>query len=329
MEGFEIGLTDRIVREALISEDLAGQRFDQAAAALFEEFSRSRLKIWIESGELTLAGRPAAPKTRVGGGEAIRLDAEVEAVVPLAPEAIPLTVVFEDDDLLIIDKPAGLVVHPGAGNPAGTLQNGLLAHDPGLAAVPRAGIVHRLDKDTTGLLVVAKTLTAHQALVAALERREIRRTYEAICQGVMTGGGEVDAPIGRHPRERLRMAVVTRGRPSVTHYRVIERFRAQTHIRVELETGRTHQIRVHMAHIRHPLIGDPLYGGRPRLPKSPLPELVAALQRFHRQALHARSLELAHPGSGELLKVAAPLPEDFQALLGVLAADVAAESRRD
>jgi len=324
-----IGLTDRIVREALISEDLAGLRFDQAAAALFEEFSRSRLKIWIESGELTLAGRPAAPKTRVGGGEAIRLDAAVEAVVPLAPEAIPLTVVYEDDDLLVIDKPAGLVVHPGAGNPAGTLQNGLLAHDPGLAAVPRAGIVHRLDKDTTGLLVVAKTLTAHQALVAALERREIRRTYEAICQGVMTGGGEVDAPIGRHPRERLRMAVVTRGRPSVTHFRVIERFRAQTHIRVELETGRTHQIRVHMAHIRHPLVGDPLYGGRPRLPKSPLPELVAALPRFRRQALHARALELAHPGTGELLKVAAPLPEDFQALLSVLAADVAAESRRD
>jgi len=313
----------------LISEDLAGKRFDQAAAALFEEFSRSRLKIWIESGELTLAGRPAAPKTRVGGGEAIRLDAAVEAVVPLAPEAIPLTVVYEDDDLLVIDKPAGLVVHPGAGNPAGTLQNGLLAHDPGLAAVPRAGIVHRLDKDTTGLLVVAKTLTAHQALVAALERREIRRTYEAICQGVMTGGGEVDAPIGRHPRERLRMAVVTRGRPSVTHFRVIERFRAQTHIRVELETGRTHQIRVHMAHIRHPLVGDPLYGGRPRLPKSPLPELVAALPRFRRQALHARALELAHPGTGELLKVAAPLPEDFQALLSVLAADVAAESRRD
>jgi 23S rRNA pseudouridine1911/1915/1917 synthase len=317
------------VREALIPEDLAGQRFDQAAAALFEDFSRSRLKIWIESGELTLAGRPAAPKTRVGGGEAIRLDAEVEAVVPLAPEAIPLTVVYEDDDLLVIDKPAGLVVHPGAGNPAGTLQNGLLAHDPGLAAVPRAGIVHRLDKDTTGLLVVAKTLTAHQALVAALERREIRRTYEAICQGVMTGGGEVDAPIGRHPRERLRMAVVTRGRRAVTRYRVIERFRAQTHVRVELETGRTHQIRVHMAHIRYPLVGDPLYGGRPRLPKSPLPELVAALQQFRRQALHARSLELAHPGTGELLKVAAPLPEDFQALLRVLAADAAVESRRD
>ena len=228
-----IGPTDRIVREALISEDLAGQRFDQAAAALFEEFSRSRLKIWIESGELTLAGRPAAPKTRVGGGEAIRLDAAVEAVVPLAPEAIPLTVVYEDDDLLVIDKPAGLVVHPGAGNPAGTLQNGLLAHDPGLAAVPRAGIVHRLDKDTTGLLVVAKTLTAHQALVAALERREIRRTYEAICQGVMTGGGEVDAPIGRHPRERLRMAVVTRGRPSVTHY---PRHRAFS--RADSHTGR-------------------------------------------------------------------------------------------
>lgn len=329
MEGFDIGATDRIVREALIPDDLAGQRFDQAAAALFEEFSRSRLKVWIEAGVLTLAGRPAAPKTRVGGGEAIRLDAEIEAVVPLAPEPIPLTIVHEDDDLLVIDKPAGLVVHPGAGNPAGTLQNGLLAHDPGLAAVPRAGIVHRLDKDTTGLLLVAKTLMAHQSLVAALERREIRRTYEAICQGVMTGGGKVDAPIGRHPRDRLRMAVVMRGREAVTHYRIIERFRAHSHVRVELETGRTHQIRVHMAHIRHPVVGDPLYGGRPRLPKSPTTELVAALPQFRRQALHARSLELAHPGTGEPLKVAAPLPQDMQALLAVLAADAAQEDGLD
>lgn len=309
------------MRETQIPEDLAGQRFDQAAAVLFEEFSRSRLKIWIDSGDLTLAGRPAAPKTRVAGGETLRLDTEVEPVVPVAPEPMPLAIVHEDDDLLVIDKPAGLVVHPGAGNPAGTLQNGLLAHDPDLAAVPRAGIVHRLDKDTTGLLVVAKTLTAHQALVAALERREIHRGYEAICQGVMTGGGEIDAPIGRHPRDRLRMAVVERGRPAVTHYRIIERFRAHTHVRVELETGRTHQIRVHMAHIRHPLVGDPLYGGRPRLPKSPSVALVAGLREFKRQALHARRLELVHPVTGAQLALESPLPADMRALLEILRAD--------
>jgi 23S rRNA pseudouridine1911/1915/1917 synthase len=317
------------VRETLIPDDLAGQRFDQAAAVLFDEFSRSRLKIWIESGELTLAGHTAAPKTRVSGGEAIRLDAEVEAVVPVEPEAIPLTIVHEDEDLLVVDKPAGLVVHPGAGNPAGTLQNGLLAHDPALAAVPRAGIVHRLDKDTTGLLVVAKTLTAHQGLVAALERREIHRGYEAVCQGVMTGGGEVDAPIGRHPRERLRMAVIERGRRAVTHYRVIERFRAHTHVRVELETGRTHQIRVHMAHIRYPLVGDPLYGGRPRLPKSPSVALVAALREFKRQALHARRLELSHPVSGERLELESPLPHDMRALVEILRADTSGREGHD
>lgn len=317
------------MRETLIPDDLAGQRFDQAAAVLFDEFSRSRLKIWIESGELTLAGHTAAPKTRVSGGEAIRLDAEVEAVVPVAPEAIPLTIVHEDEDLLVVDKPAGLVVHPGAGNPAGTLQNGLLAHDPALAAVPRAGIVHRLDKDTTGLLVVAKTLTAHQGLVAALERREIHRGYEAVCQGVMTGGGVVDAPIGRHPRERLRMAVIERGRRAVTHYRVIERFRAHTHVRVELETGRTHQIRVHMAHIRYPLVGDPLYGGRPRLPKSPSVALVAALREFKRQALHARRLELSHPVSGERLELESPLPHDMRALLEILRADTSGREGHD
>ncbi len=317
------------MRETLIPDDLAGQRFDQAAAVLFEEFSRSRLKIWIESGELTLAGQPAAPKTRVAGGQAIQLDAQLEAVVPIAPEAIALTIVHEDEDLLVIDKPAGLVVHPGAGNPTGTLQNGLLAHDPNLAAVPRAGIVHRLDKDTTGLLVVAKTLTAHQALVAALERREISRTYEAICHGVMTGGGEVEAPIGRHPRDRLRMTVRDNGRPALTRYRIIERFRAHTHARVELETGRTHQIRVHMAHIRHPIVGDPLYGGRPRLPKSPSVALVAALREFKRQALHARRLELSHPVSGAQLTFESPLPSDMRALVEILRADSSDRDNHD
>jgi len=320
---------DRILREAEIPPDLAGQRFDQAAAALFEEFSRSRLKHWIEAGSLTLAGKLAPPKTRVAGGELLRLDATLEPVVPLAAEAIPLTVVYEDDAVIVIDKPVGLVVHPGAGNPSGTLQNALLGLDPRLAVLPRAGIVHRLDKDTTGLLLIARSAAAHQALVAELERREIHRVYEAVCQGVLTGGGEVDAPIGRHPRDRLRMAVTERGRRAVTRYRVIERFRAHTHIRLELETGRTHQIRVHMAHLRHPLLGDPLYGGRPRLPKAPTPDLVAALRAFSRQALHAKELEFTHPASGERVHVVSELPADLETLLEALAADAAEGTGRD
>jgi 23S rRNA pseudouridine1911/1915/1917 synthase len=320
---------ERIVREALVPPEMAGQRFDQAAAALFEEFSRSRLKGWIEAGKLTLAGRLAPPKTRLAGGEALQLDALIEPAVPMAAEAIPVAIVHEDEAVLVIDKPAGLVVHPGAGNPSGTLQNALLALDPKLAAVPRAGIVHRLDKDTTGLLIVARTLAAHQALVAQLEHREIHRIYEAVCQGVMTGGGEVDAPVGRHPRDRLRMAVTERGRRAVTRYRVVARFRAHTHVRVELETGRTHQIRVHMAHIRHPLLGDPVYGGRPRLPKAPSQVLVAALRGFPRQALHAKELEFAHPLSGERLHLTVNLPEDMRALIGMLAADAVEAQARD
>src|SRR5690606_25344 len=207
-------------------------------------------------------------------------------------------VVHEDEALLVIDKPAGLVVHPGAGNPSGTLQNALLHRYPELEVLPRAGLVHRLDKDTSGLLLVARTLTAHTALVAALERREIRRTYQAICQGVLTGGGSIDAPIARHRRERTKMAVAAGGREARTHYRVVERFRAHTHCEIELETGRTHQIRVHMAHIRAPLLGDPVYGGRPRLPPAPSDELRIALQSFRRQALHASRLRLTHPLTG-------------------------------
>jgi len=320
---------ERIVKEASVPPELAGQRFDQAAANVFAEFSRSRLKSWIDAGQLTLAGVAAAPKTRVSGGELLRLDAEIEPVVAIEPEPIALAVVYEDESLLVIDKPAGLVVHPGAGNPSGTLQNALLALDERLAALPRAGIVHRLDKDTTGLLLVARTFDAHRELVAQLERREIHRRYEAICQGVMTGGGTVDAPIGRHVRDRTRMSVESRGRPAVTHYRVIRRFRAHTHVALELETGRTHQIRVHMAHIRHPLLGDPAYGGRPRLPKAPSAALVAALQGFKRQALHAKSLAFAHPASGAPIEVEAAVPADMRALLDVLASDAGPQEDAD
>jgi 23S rRNA pseudouridine1911/1915/1917 synthase len=238
-----------------------------------------------------------------------------------APEAIALDLVFEDEHLMVINKPAGLVVHPGAGNPAGTLLNALLHHDETLNLVPRAGLVHRLDKDTSGLIVIARTLTAQQALAAMIEQRQIQRVYHGVCQSVLTGGGTIDAPIDRNPRDRTRMMVRDGGRPSRTHYRVIERFRAQTWIELHLESGRTHQIRVHMAHIGMPLIGDPVYGGRPRLPKSPGPDVRHALQQFPRQALHAKALSFTHPVAGNELAFDSPLPDDFEQLLAALRQD--------
>ena len=315
---------ETVHRRVAIPPEMAGRRLDQAAAALLPEYSRSRLKAWIDSGEMTLDGEPAEPKRKVRGGEEIVLSAALEPAVPLVSEPIPVTVRYADDALLIVDKPAGLVVHPGAGNPSGTLQNALLHLEPALAALPRAGLIHRLDKDTSGLLIVARTLEAQHRLAAQLERREIHRTYRAVCQGVLTGGGTVDAPIGRHPRDRLRMAIVEGGRPAVTHYRVVERFRAHTHVEVELETGRTHQIRVHMASLRAPLVGDPLYGGRPRFPRRPTDRLRAALERFPRQALHASRLELEHPLTGAPIAVESPLPDDIEALLAALRDDAAA-----
>jgi 23S rRNA pseudouridine1911/1915/1917 synthase len=226
--------------------------------------------------------------------------------------------------LFIVNKPAGLVVHPGAGNPDRTLQNALLALDPKLAELPRAGIVHRLDKETSGLLIIARTLPAHTALVRMLEDRAIHREYEAICKGVMTAGGTIDAPIDRHPVERVKMAVRQGGRESVTHYRVIKRYRANTHVRVQLETGRTHQIRVHLSHAGYPLVGDRVYGGRLMMPKGATEELRVALREFPRQALHAARLQLAHPVTGKALECAAPLPEDMVQLLKVLARDAKA-----
>jgi 23S rRNA pseudouridine1911/1915/1917 synthase len=317
----------RIQRRLTVPDEFGGKRLDQAAALLLPEFSRSRLKSWIDAGHLTLGGAGAKPRTLLQGGEEISLDTELEAAVPVAPESIPLKVVAADAALLVIDKPMGLVVHPGAGNWSGTLQNALLNLHPELAKLPRAGLVHRLDKDTSGLLLVARTLESQTALAAALEARAIKRTYRAICQGVLTGGGTVDAPIGRHRRERTKMAVVEGGRPARTHYRVLERFRAHTYVEVELETGRTHQIRVHMAHVRAPLLGDPVYGGRPRLPPSPSDELKAALQSFRRQALHACRLAFAHPTSGAALEFESALPEDFATLLALLRADLAVATR--
>ena len=313
-----------VEHEAEVPLDMAGQRLDQALAALFPDYSRSRLQGWIRAGQVTVDGRELRPRDKVEGGERIRLSAVLEDESRAEAEAIALRVLHEDEDILVLDKQAGLVVHPGAGNPAGTLVNALLHHRPELRVLPRAGIVHRLDKDTSGVMVVACTPAAHAALVRQLEERSVKREYEAVCVGVMTGGGTVDAPIGRHPVDRVRMAVREGGREAVTHYRVADRFRGHTHLHCRLETGRTHQIRVHLAHIRHPLVGDPVYGGRLVVPAGATPALADALRGFRRQALHAARLELVHPGSGETVHFEAPVPEDLAGLLAVLRTDAKA-----
>jgi len=305
----------------IIPPEQAGQRLDQALAALLPDYSRSRLKAWIESGEVRVDGAVKRPRDKVFGGESIVLTAVLPAETRAAPQGIPLVLVHEDRHLFVVDKPAGLVVHPGAGNPHSTLQNALLALDPKLAILPRAGIVHRLDKDTSGLLVVARTLPAHTALVRMLGEREVHREYEAICRGVMTAGGTVDAPIDRHPTDRVRMAVRDGGRESVTHYRVIKRFRAHTHVRVQLETGRTHQIRVHLAHAGFPIVGDRVYGGRLALPKGVSEAMRQALREFPRQALHAARLKFDHPVTGRPVECHSPLPADMRGLLDMLAAE--------
>jgi 23S rRNA pseudouridine1911/1915/1917 synthase len=301
-----------------IPPELAGQRLDQALARLFPEYSRSRLKSWLLDGALVVDGASPRPRDPVLGGETVRLEVQPETAVVATAEAMALEVVYEDDSVLVINKPAGLVVHPGAGNPGGTLLNGLLHHAPQLESLPRAGIVHRLDKDTSGLLLVAKTLPAHTSLTRQLADREISRHYLAVCVGVLTGGGTIDAPIGRHRADRTRMCVRDDGRPAVTHYTVLERFAAHTYINVRLETGRTHQIRVHFAYRRHPLLGDPVYGGRLALPKGAGEELIATLRGFRRQALHAARLGFDHPDTGAALVCEAPLPEDFAGLLDAL-----------
>jgi 23S rRNA pseudouridine1911/1915/1917 synthase len=301
--------------------EAAGLRFDQALARALPQYSRARLKTWIESGAVEVDGRPLRGKDRVLGGERVRIRAQLPADDRVQAEAMPLAVVFRDRSLLVIDKPPGLVVHPGAGNARHTLQNALLALDPRLALVPRAGLVHRLDKDTSGLLVVARTPEAHTALTAAMAARQITREYLAVCTGAMTGGGTIDEPIGRHRTLRTRMAVRADGRAAVTHYRVERRFRAHTLVRVTLETGRTHQIRVHLAHIGFPVAGDPVYGGRRRIPAGCSPQLASELRAFPRQALHAARLQLAHPLTHRDHEWRAPLPADMQRLLEALEAD--------
>ena len=318
--------SDRELLEATVPLAAAGRRFDQVLAELFPDFSRSRLTAWIRSGDALLGGRVVKPKEAVRGGEPIALMAKAEIETDALPEDIPLRVLHRDDDVMVVDKPAGLVVHPGAGNPRGTMVNALLHLDAKLAELPRAGIVHRLDKDTSGLMVVAVSQRAHTSLVEQLSGREVHRQYLAVVQGTMVAGSTVNAPIGRHPTDRVRMAVVKegQGRDAITHYRVREKFRSHTLVECRLETGRTHQIRVHMAHARKPIVGDPLYGGAYRQPKASTEELAARLQGFRRQALHAEKLSFVHPGSGETMTFEAPMPDDMQALVRALREDTAA-----
>ncbi|MCK7545417.1 23S rRNA pseudouridine(1911/1915/1917) synthase RluD [Marinobacter bryozoorum] len=308
----------RIQASFEVPHELSDRRLDQAVAELMPEHSRSRLQGWIKGCNLTLNGKQCKPRDKVMMGDRIALDAEPEVQVEWQAQSIELDVVYEDEHLLVINKPAGLVVHPAAGHADGTLVNALLNYAPEVENLPRAGIVHRLDKDTSGIMVVARSLIAHTSLVDQLQTRTMGREYEAVVVGELTGGATVDAPIGRHPRERKKMAVVPTGKPAVTHYRLVERFAAHTHVRCKLESGRTHQIRVHMAHVRHPLVGDPLYGGRLRLPKGTTDELREVLAAFQRQALHARQLTLEHPATGETLSWEVPLPEDFENLLAAL-----------
>ncbi|HDY7859756.1 TPA: 23S rRNA pseudouridine(1911/1915/1917) synthase RluD [Vibrio vulnificus] len=305
-----------------VKDSQLGQRLDQAIAELFADFSRSRLKEWLLDGKVTVDGNVVTkPRTKVMGGEVITVLAELEDKVRWEAQDIPLDIVYEDDDILVINKPRDFVVHPGAGTPDGTVLNALLFHCPEVAEVPRAGIVHRLDKDTTGLMVVAKTVPAQTRLVRALQKRNITREYEAIAIGRMTAGGKVDKPIGRHATKRTLMAVSPMGKPAVTHFRVAEHFREHTRIRLRLETGRTHQIRVHMSYIQHPLLGDAAYGGRARIPAGASEDVTAMIRNFDRQALHAVMLRFEHPITGEEMEFHAPVPDDMVELTETLRRD--------
>lgn len=312
-------MSEQIDVDVVVPVELSGNRLDQVLAELLPDYSRSRIQQWIKQGAVKVNGAVLKPKEKVKVNDLIEVQAELESQGTWEAEDIPLDIVYEDEEIIVINKPAGLVVHPAAGNYSGTLVNALLHHDASLETVPRAGIVHRLDKDTSGLMVVARTLRAHAHIVAQLQERTMGREYEALAIGVMTGGGTVDEPISRHSQNRKKMAVNPFGKHAVTHYRVVERYKAHTHIRVKLETGRTHQIRVHMAHIHHPLVGDPVYGGRLKLPVGISDEMKQVLRSFPRQALHAKKLTLVHPASGEEVSWEVPLPDDIRELIGQVA----------
>ena len=296
-------------------------RLDQVAVALFPDFSRSKLQSWIKAGVLTVDGAVLRSKDKVSVDQMLQLCTQLEPEVSWSGEDIPLDICFEDEHVLVVNKPAGLVVHPAAGHAGGTLVNALIHYAPELDCLPRGGIVHRLDKDTSGIMFVARSLLAHRSLVEQLSARTVKREYAAVCIGALSGGGTINEPIGRHPHARTKMAVVHNGKPAVTHFKVAERFGNHTAITVSLETGRTHQIRVHMAHRHHPLVGDPTYGGRPRIPSGASAALVDGLRQFSRQALHARTLAFDHPASGERLELGTHLPDDLEALLALLRAE--------
>lgn len=315
-------MAQQIELKSTVNPSQLGQRLDQAVAELFDEFSRSRIKEWLLDGKISVDGQVITkPRFKVMGGEEIIVAAEIEDEERWEAQDIPLNVVYEDDDLLVINKPRGFVVHPGAGTPDGTVLNALLFHYPQIAEVPRAGIVHRLDKDTTGLMVVAKNVPTQTRLVRALQKRRITREYEAIAIGKMTAGGMVEKPIGRHSTKRTLMAVNELGKPAITHYRVAEHFREHTRIRLRLETGRTHQIRVHMSYLQHPLLGDIAYGGRARIPRGASEELTEMIRGFDRQALHAVMLKFDHPSTGEEMQFHAPVPDDMVEMAEALRVD--------
>ncbi len=307
-----------INRQAVITDELHGLRFDQAAAQLFPEFSRSKLQSWVKSGAMTLDGAPVRPRDKVVLGQSVVLQALSEPEVSWEGEDIPLNIIYEDEHVIVLNKPAGLVVHPAIGHRAGTLVNALLAHAPELDRLPRGGIVHRLDKDTSGIMFVARSTIAHQSLIAQLAERTVSREYSAVCMGALSGGGSIDAPIDRHPTARTKMAVVRSGKHAVTHYRLIKRFAHHSQLAVHLETGRTHQIRVHMAYRKHPLVGDPQYGGRARVPPGASERLIEGLRSFPRQALHARTLSFEHPESGDWVSFETPIPNDLAQLIQLL-----------
>ncbi|MCK4493266.1 MAG: 23S rRNA pseudouridine(1911/1915/1917) synthase RluD [Methylococcales bacterium] len=304
---------------ATVPDEMAGMRLDQVLSKLFSDYSRSKLQTWVKAKRVKVDGVFLKTRTKLEGGEWIELDAEPEAVLNCDAENIPLDIIYEDEALLIVNKPAGLVVHPGAGNWTGTLQNGLLYYNKSLNVLPRAGIIHRIDKETSGLLMIAKTLQAHHNLSHQLQLRTIEREYIAVVRGWMTAGGTIDEPIGRHPQDRIRYTVRDEGREAVTHYRLIERFERYSVIRVKLETGRTHQIRVHMAHLHYPLVGDPLYGGHFQMPANCSQTLEVQLRCFKRQALHATKLGLVHPMTHETMQWEQAMPEDMRLLIAALA----------
>lgn len=304
--------------EARVPIQCHGMRLDQVAAELFPEYSRNRLATWIKEGRLTVDGRTVKPRDKATASAQLTLLVADEPVIDWQPQSLPLKVIFEDEHILVVNKPAGVVVHPAAGHADGTLANALLAHAPELGALPRGGIVHRLDKETSGIMFVARSSLAHKSLVAQLSERTVSRTYCAVCTGALTGGGKIDAPIDRHPIARTKMAVVADGKPAVTHFRIAHRFKHYTQLQVNLETGRTHQIRVHMAHRKWPLIGDPVYGGRQRVPAGASDLLMSTLRSFPRQALHAQALEFEHPASGDWMEFETELPDDLVNLLEIL-----------